>query len=174
MKTIYNEIDELLEKYGGQVLSNEETAVYKRYKKSVWIEYFLYTFAYRGIARIYLGDRFSKIYGVILFVLQLLKATIVCKTSFYAGTLGISLFFLYNFQKYLSLALDISIIVDFFFVYHVVIRNNLLLKKQIIEDKIPVKRIISQNCWLVITVILLTARAIQDISINWYRFVMAS
>lgn len=133
MKKLVKEYDELLKQYGNTKLNEDELVLYEHSKKNI-VPALLYYIGGFGAHRFYMGDIKSKIYGIIWFIISLIY---ICYKGIANSYSGIDL----TPALIIIIIITVMYLVDAFLIIPTIKRNNLLIKKRIIEGEITPKTI---------------------------------
>jgi len=152
LKKIYRDADELEEEYGAIELSKEQSVVYKQGRRSYLYAIMLICLVPCGVYRLYIGDKFSIKYGIFLYIAERL-GVMFCKEIVFIEDYSYPPYILYPAIIYVVLSVIIYML-DLFIILPIIQKNNLLLKKKIIEDINSVKIRVTYKHWIYITIIL--------------------
>lgn len=142
LNKFYNNNRELQEKYDSIKLSGKAKLLYCHNKKNPLLAYLLLLFSEIGLHRFYLGDKFSKFYGI--FWLCMFVSRKIIFFGSLSGCWWNKFYRLINggipdwsFNMWLVFSITVVMyIVDLFLLYPTLKHHNLLLKKNIIENKV--------------------------------------
>ena len=133
MKNIFKETDVLLKEFGAVQLSGDDLVLYEHNKKS-WLACVFYLFFGFGLHRFYLGDRFSKIYGLYFFIVDFIVAFL-----FYNGFHKMPLTNLHFLVGIVIFITFILLAADLLLIIPLTKYNNLILKKNILFSNVEIK-----------------------------------
>ena len=151
MKNIFKEVKELQAEYGNVRFSGKPLVLFCHNRKSVAVAFILLLLGECGLHRFYLGDKFSKLYGVFWLFIFLL---ICCADKFY-GIYSSDFENLSPVWGWLCILIIIMYIADLFLIVPMVKRSNLLLKKNICNSIQKVRDAGPYAIWTYVAIILL-------------------
>lgn len=143
MKKIFQEADDLLREYGPLPLNGEQMVLYSHCRKNV-IPAFVYWLGGFGAHRFYMGDMISKCYGLGLLLIGILAC----------------------FFTYWSVCYVLLMLVDMFFIIPLVNRNNLIIKKKLIENEFDLHDDGPYRLWDVFSIVYLALSIVLNIAIR--------
>ena len=130
MKNTFKETDVLLKEVGGIQLSGDDLVLYEHNKKSPLACLFYWIFGF-GLHRFYLGDNFSKIYGVYFTIVDFLVAVL-----FYNAFHKMPITSWHIVVGIVILITWLLLVLDLFLIIPLIKYNNLILKKNILSKVI--------------------------------------
>ena len=135
MKNIFKETDVLLREYGAIQLTDNDLLLYEHNKKS-YIAGFLYLITGLALHRFYLGDKFSKMYGCGILLIECLALYVCISAAFCPVELMLTRIFI---AKIILLIAALLYIADTILLIPLIKWHNLILKQNIIEKNTPIK-----------------------------------